>query len=304
MRQAKVEDAWRHIGDEGKYNSKLLSAEFCSLTGFLDEFKYETTSAITSICGKNGVGKTTLLKALYEALTVRNESHIERLGEYLVQFDVKKQEESFSGLYDSGLELEDVHYLDPTRDCSRIIEFLRTTTNTDELLEGLEANRKFEQEKFKKEIQWIIGKQYKEILFYEIEGAMDDDYDYVFPIFYVESSDGVKYSNLDMGMGELASLYIVWFFEYVERQSIVFLEEPENFISAYSQRNLMSYLASQSFGKKIWLTLSTHSEHILSMQSNENIRVLSQNSSGITKLIKPVHSEKYLSLLGAYSART
>ncbi|EKF6410550.1 hypothetical protein OZ282_003630, partial [Salmonella enterica] len=83
-----------------------------------------------------------------------------------------------------------------------------------------------------------------------------------------------------------------------ERNSIIFIEEPENFISANTQIYLMDRIAEQSNSSKHWIMLSTHSEHILSKISIENTKVLQKRLNDVTHLIEPKHREKYLTALG------
>lgn len=132
---------------------------------------------------------------------------------------------------------------------------------------------------------------------------MPHEYGFPFPYFEVTLPNGSSYTNSDMGMGELACLYVTWFiYHYIEPQSLLFVEEPENFISAYSQLRLMDLIAERSFSQKLWVILSTHSEHILSKVGIENIRILSQYClESRSAISNPKHVRKYLSALGLSS---
>lgn len=147
-----------------------------------------------------------------------------------------------------------------------------------------------------RKLKKIIGKQYKRIIFKEIADAIEPDY--IFPYFEVETMNGIIYSNTDMGMGEFSVLYILWFIHSCDRDSFVFIEEPENFISANTQEYLMDKIAEQCDKKNIWITLSTHSEHILSKIDIEHTKVLQKKPSEVTHLIEPKYREKYLAALG------
>ncbi|HFV9294740.1 TPA: AAA family ATPase, partial [Serratia fonticola] len=123
--------------------------------------------------------------------------------------------------------------------------------------------------------------------------------DYTFPFFELELYNGITYSNTDMGMGEFSVLYIIWFMYFCERNSILFIEEPENYISASTQRYLMDKIAEIADAKNIWITISTHSEHILSKINIENTKVLLKKiTTDVTQLVEPEHRERYLMALG------
>lgn len=303
MRLAAISDAWRDVLKVEKYPCRLLDIKVRGISGFKSEVELDFKSAITAICGKNGVGKTTLIKFLYSAFADGNVAAAHsKFSESNFTASIFKNnklctpEESAQGGFNA-------YYLEPSRECTKIIEYLRSTDNIEELLEGVDDNRSFSDVKFKPLIENLIGKSYASIAFYEIADAMPHEYNFPFPYFKVELPNGSSYTNTDMGMGELACLYVTWFiYHYIEPKSLLFIEEPENFISAYSQLRLMDLIADQSFSQKLWVILSTHSEHILSKVGIENIRILSQycmeNRSAISN---PKHVRKYLSALGLSS---
>ncbi|HBN8433576.1 TPA: ATP-dependent endonuclease [Pseudomonas aeruginosa] len=303
MRLAAISDAWRDVLKVEKYPCRLMDIKVLGVSGFKNEVQLDFKSAITAICGKNGVGKTTLIKFLYSAFIDGNATaaHSKFTESNFTATIFKNNklctpEEISLGGFNS-------YYLEPSRECTRIIEYLRSTDNVEELLEGVDYNQSFSEEKLKPIIENLIGKSYDSIIFYEISDAMPHEYNFPFPYFKVVLPNGSSYTNVDMGMGEFACLYVTWFiYHYIEPRSLLFIEEPENFISAYSQLRLMDLIADQSFSQKLWVILSTHSEHILSKVGIENIRILSQycmeNRSAISN---PKHVRKYLSALGLSS---
>jgi hypothetical protein len=300
MRAAAVVDAWRNVQKLGKYPSRLIAFKANNIEGFKAEVELSFSSAVTAVCGKNGVGKTTLIKFLYSAFN----------GETISDKHVKFESSSFEAKWlISGNEIITIdkapdglvaYYLEPSRDCTKIVEYLKSTSNVEELLEGVEKNNSFNDPAIKKSIEHLIGKSYKSLAFYEVADAMPHELGYSFPYFEVVLNNGSTYSNVDMGMGEFSCLYVVWFLsKFIESRSFLFIEEPENFISAYSQTRLMDFIAAQSFSQKIWVMLSTHSEHILSKVGIENVRVISQFcTDGRSGLSNPKHVKKYLSALG------
>lgn len=306
MRAAAVSDAWRNVQKLDKYPNRLLSFRAMDVAGFKSEVELSFNSAVTAVCGKNGVGKTTLIKYIFSAFNdgmIGDKSARFQSAAFEAEWLVQGAKITTRDNIPNSLM---AFYLEPSRECTRIIEYLRGTSNSDELLEGLDANTSFNEQSTKKGIEGLIGKSYKSLNFYEVSDAMPHELGYPFPYFVVELHNGSIYSNIEMGMGEFACLYVVWFFsKFIESRSFLFIEEPENFISAYSQLKLMDFIATQSYSQKVWIMLSTHSEHILSKVGIENICVISQHlSEGRSALSNPKHIRKYLSALGLSKGAT
>ncbi|MEC6909203.1 AAA family ATPase [Photobacterium piscicola] len=294
MRDAAIKDGWRRIHQNENYPLKLTNVSLKNVAGFHDKFSMEFQSGLTAICGKNGVGKSTLLKVIYESLS--NEvTHPKITSKSSLVFSVEKNNKLIDEPILSSSEL---YYIDPSFECSRIIDFIANTRNFDEFLEGVESNGFLNKSKTLKSVSSCIGKPYKIIEVYEIENALDDEY--TFPYFCVELADGTKYNSLSMGMGEHLCMFLLWYIDWIESCSILLFEELENYLAAYSQRKLLDYLVYKLSEKKVWTILTTHSEHILSLVGLNNTRILYRN--GICSLaVKPESSDRYLKALGLVS---
>lgn len=297
MREHKINDIWRHINNIGDFETRIELISFNNIKGF-SEITIEPQGAITSICGKNGVGKTTLLKFIYNIL--QNEKNFlqeERFSNCKFEIKGMNKGSQLHLVNDKHYDgVDNVYYIDPAKECAKILSYLNNVDNFKELLEGIEESNILNNPKMKSLIERAIGRKYNYIYFSEIASALDNDY--IFPFFQVQTPNGIIYNNQSMGMGELSSLYIIWFMAYCDKNSIVFIEEPENYISAYTQQYLMDIIAYYVDHKKIWVFLSTHSEHILSKLELKNTKVLNKNNDDITYLISPNDSSKYLNELG------
>ncbi len=65
MRQAKFNDGWRKTQDLSNYNCQLRRVTINEVKGISDKFCLELNNGISVLCGKNGVGKSTILKSIY-----------------------------------------------------------------------------------------------------------------------------------------------------------------------------------------------------------------------------------------------
>jgi ABC-type multidrug transport system ATPase subunit len=70
-RKAKISDFWINVKQRKKYQFLLQSIQFPE-GDFTEEINIEINSGLTSLCGKNGAGKTSLLHSIYSTLTRKN----------------------------------------------------------------------------------------------------------------------------------------------------------------------------------------------------------------------------------------
>jgi hypothetical protein len=291
MKDAAFKDGWRRVNENKRYPLCLTKVRFRNVKGFNDAFSIDFQSGLTAVCGKNGVGKSTLLKVVYDTLTNKPSSS-KITDASLVQFDLLRNDISVAEV---SLDSNELYYLDPSFECSKIINFISTATNFEDFLEGVESNGILSKAKNLKSVSSCIGKPYKKIEIYEIENALDDEY--TFPYFKIELNDGTAYNSLNMGMGEHLCMYVLWYADWIEGNSILLLEELENCLAAYSQEKILDYLVYKLAEKKVWTILTTHSEHILNKVGLNNTRIIYRK--GFNSLaVKPDDSARYLKALG------
>lgn len=298
MRVSKASDAWRNIKNLSRYKNRVSRLTLRNVSGITTPLEIDFVSGMTVICGKNGAGKTTLLKSIVYAMNSGHllkgkHKHAQISAEIFINNSVITEEQKIS-LGDSLIK-----YIEPSIECSRINSFLSSTTNYEEMLEGVEPNPIFGNKKNLDNISQIVGKNYKKISIYEIEGAIDG---ISFPYVVVSCDGEIEYDNLSMGMGEFVCIYLYWYLNFIGKNKILLIEEFENFISAYSQVRLMDYLALVSSESGIWTILSSHSEHVINKLSLDNIRILYTRNHE-SKIVVPKHAGNYLQALGVTSEK-
>lgn len=296
MRAAEAAKSWRRVADVSRFNDRITLVELEGIEGISD-IRLEFNSAITALCGMNGVGKTTILKAIYCALTgtLGSDSRLEKVSAS-VQGMVRG--ENLNAPCKRDLGFSSVRYLDPAKEVLRVLDLLNTVQNVEDYIEENEKSDLLCKKEVLSSINDIVGKRYRSVFFYEVSDSEISEDDYVFPIFEVELDNGLTYRMQDMGMGEICILYIIWFFKTIDKGSIVFVEEIENYISAYSQKKLIDYMAFLASNSSVWVSISTHSEHVLSRIPLESTRVIYKDRAGNSSVVLPKHQERYLRALG------
>lgn len=290
MRQAKFNDGWRRTQELSNYNCQLRQVTINDAKGVSDKFCLELNNGISVLCGKNGVGKSTILKSIYSCIKKTSLSN-NRLDISDINILLMKNNSEAENI-DNAV----VNYLEPSVECNKIIRFLNDSDNINDFIEGIEPNGFLGKKENIAIIGNIIGRVYSKIEVYEVEGALADDY--TFPFIKVTLPDGVEYSCIEMGAGEYLCMYIFWFINWIDKNSILLIDEIENCISVYSQEYLMDYLAHVSSRRGIWILLSSHSETILSKVGIRNARLISNISNVGIDVVSPKHERKYFTALG------
>ncbi|MBM2978138.1 AAA family ATPase, partial [Escherichia coli] len=108
MRFAKFNDGWRRTQDLSHYNCQLRRVSISNIKGVADDFCLELNNGISVICGKNGVGKSTILRTIHSYFK-KNDSYRTRLNEASINVSLMK-----GGAVIENIEDIQVYYLEPS----------------------------------------------------------------------------------------------------------------------------------------------------------------------------------------------
>lgn len=296
MRSKKAEDYWRQIG---KDNAPLRINEiaFEGLKG-IGKGKFSFSSSINVICGKNGLGKSTLLKSVYLTLSGNPRSlypeTVSRLEGSNFQVKFVRDGRVSEIHYPSSVNTAEVIYLDPSELCQVSLDTLRRERNLEEVIEQFEFSKI--DDTSMREIRRILGREYQNIEVMEIEDL--GTYEIV-PFFRV-TLNTLSYDSRDMALGEYSILYLWWLlWKGIETPHIVLIEEPENFLTPQAQRYLTDYLAFIALKSKLWILMSTHSEHVIENVGLNSTSVVVENEVDGSVIVKnPLHKLDFLEHLG------
>ncbi|MDT0628074.1 AAA family ATPase [Alteromonas sp. W364] len=291
-RKARVSDNWRNVRDRKKYQYLIQSIQIAE-NDFTEEINIEINSGLTSLCGRNGAGKSSLLYSIYRALTRNDEPHSFRdISSKIKIFDQNSKKLSEYG--ESEVIFECCELIDPSYEAmvNKKAIIADTTFIEDYANEGVESDLL---DKYLGYIRKILSKEITSISVVEVEGKLEDSQ--ILPYIRI-NKNGQLYDNLCMGQGEHKVLYLIWRLAIAQKNSIILLEEPEAFLCSKSQEYLMDVIVCIAHEKKLHVILSTHSDLVMKNQSVSSCSIVKLNSRDKITLIKENSKSKYLSALG------
>lgn len=296
MRGARSQDYWRRAR-RGCSRNTLEQITFSNVIG-VGTGSLIFQSSINVLCGKNGLGKSTLLKGISATLNSNLKSSFRgtearvRSGRFKVS--VKDREGavkvySFSSIDNNA----PVTYIDTSEACQIYLNAINAEKDLENAISQVDFGPLGSKDQT--EIKRILGRDYTQIEYAELDDLIDDE---VVPYFRV-TRRGIVYESADMALGELSILYLCWVINREPKGTIFLLEEPENFLTPHAQRYVCDYLAFSCVSKGSWFLISTHSEHIVERVGLDNTQVLVEGDSSCPVVIKsPRHNYEYLQHLG------
>lgn len=299
MREAKASDHRRHAYAR-PYPLKLR------------EFQYENVPVLgqgvlhfqggpSLICGANGVGKSSILQAIYGTLTGSSrlsERAMRRLegGRFVALLEtpdgpVTKKAGIVAGkvVGDGTPQPCPVAFLDMGHEATQWLSLFETTTKMDELLAALAPAVSVAGEL--EEVRYLVGKEYVERLVYEIEEFGDP-----IPYFAVKTRIA-QYQSEDMGLGEMSLHALYWQFSKAPPNSIVLIEEPETFVSPRSQKAFVDLLCKYCETRGLCVILTSHSLGIVGRLPLESVSLLYHGAAG-SGVVAPPRQHQVNEVLG------
>jgi len=288
MRHARAEDYHRRIREKpDHWPVRINRVAFKGIPG-LGEGDIPLSSVLTVLCGPNGVGKTTLLRAIWASLDRDAAAGIittaRKLTAGTASVDIIQRGDAVTcttTFVDGEIEGECDHdieivHIDTSSEVVQQQEIFCKSENADDITNG--AGARALNSKELASLNYLTKRDYSSVNIYEVELFKK-----VVPFFEVTFGSD-RYDSRTMGGGELAAFYLWWALDRAEDCSIVLIEEPECYLSPGSQEAFRDYLASAMFNKKLCVVMTSHSSQIISPLPKESARYFRRDAAGI-KLI-------------------
>ncbi|WP_460107620.1 ATP-dependent nuclease [Pseudomonas sp. H1_F01] len=289
LKEAKINDYWKDLSRRN-YGISLNNLKFIEHEVF-DNLQIQLSGGINIFVGRNGVGKSNLVRLIYNCLIAEgsnraafdtpmiNKAKIELALEINKKTFIRTLEPIVAASIE-GPPLGATSFMfDP---CTLIPLFQQMLLEQSNILELLEQHgQNIASEEDLKTLNYLTGNEYTKVTVTNIEEEFSD-YP-AFPYFCVESA-GVTYNSSAMGMGELSLFYFWWLIGYIDRVEgckILIIEEPESFLPPASQDRLANLIAMTCAKQGTSLVLSTHSEHILRRMPTSRMHLVLRTEDGV-----------------------
>jgi len=262
----------------------------------INEYSLKNLNKINIILGKNGCGKSILLRRVEEGLSNQGELY----GK------TKSITPERGGLltYDSGIEQSlssNIRWLSDQRRNNLTPNFRQQSVAQYKKLETL-VLREFEQDQTKGKFDPYVIK-----INTLLDNIVIKRHETAFQIFHKESGDSLNPNSISSGESELISLGIeclIFTKELIEgKENILFLDEPDVHLHPDLQARLMHFLKDLIKENNFRILVATHSTAILGAfesYSDIHLAFMTFNQKELQfKLISEVH-KKILPVFGAH----
>ncbi|MHC6158380.1 ATP-dependent nuclease [Bradyrhizobium elkanii] len=285
MRLARAQDYYRRIREKPEHWPIRLDRISFKGVPSLGEGEIPLTSVLTVLCGPNGVGKTSLLRAMWAALdpkaaarktiTARKLSagtaSVDlRSGDTVHTCEVTFVDGEIKGGGEHGVE---IMHVDSSTEVLQQQEIFCGYDSAEDVINS-EGGRALNDKELGT-LNFLTKRDYRTVQVYELELA-----DAVLPFFEV-TFGADHYDSRTMGAGELAAFYLWWSLDRAAEGSIVLIEEPECYLSPGSQAAFRDYAASMAFLRKLCIVITSHSAQIIAPMGKESTRFFRRDAQGI-----------------------
>jgi predicted ATPase len=301
VRAARAQDFRRRLRE--RVGDWILRLERFSFAGIpsLGAGDIPFLSPLTIISGPNGVGKTTLLRAIWaatnpdDAMSTRTTAQKLPSGTATLSFLENNAPKTSHvvlapGSAEGGVQIGvEVLHLDSASEIAIQQDSLCSFTNIDDLINGVGS--KTLDGKALETINYIARRDYRDVKVYEVETG-----DHVTPFFEVAMGND-RYDSRTMGAGELAAFFLWWSIARASENALILIEEPECYLSPASQAAFCNFLIAAIVEKHLTVVATSHSPQIISGVSDENLVFVFRNTQGI-KIVDGAPPPALLEMIG------
>lgn len=292
MRLARLADYKRRVRDRAHEWPLQLRRFAIENVPSLGTTEVALNSPFVILSGPNGVGKTTVLRAMWAAADPKTAQPTPgaalklTAGTASLDYSWKEVGARSEVAFVGGRAVGGTAFPTPVIHLDASVEPLGFQKHfcefetVEDLLNGVGG--KEVEEKELKLINYICKRDYAKISVYEVENGES-----VTP-FFIVSAANETYDSRSMGSGELIALYTWWVVKQAEPQSLLLIEEPETFLSPACQESLAHYILKNTVEKQLVTVLTSHSAKIVDSVADEHRLFLYKEGVGARFAPTPV----------------
>jgi ABC-type cobalamin/Fe3+-siderophores transport system ATPase subunit len=301
MRKVEVARRWEKLRARKSHAASISAVHLKGLSGFIDG-SIPIKAPIYAFCGQNGSGKTLLLRSILGALkwseVAGRELPTERFVGATIELEVQTRTTSQKVVLDyssktapdiTPSELE-VVFLDGGQEIPRLQRYFQQSQELEEEIAAY-ASRALRSDEVNF-LSYVAQKQYDAITVYEI-----DDIDRVegFPLgtipYFELLEEKSPYDSRSASLGELSILYIYFKMTSAPTGSVVLIEEPETFLSEFSQSELIDMIASIALDRDLTVIMTTHSPRISRNLTDDESCYLLRSHQGVKVALREARTD-------------
>ncbi|MFA5856901.1 MAG: AAA family ATPase [Candidatus Pacearchaeota archaeon] len=231
-------------------------------------------SPVSILTGINGSGKSTIVNALKQVYSLQNNSY-----EFGILSEVKSYEIKIINNQEQYIHVNNKQIIKKEFVLPLIVDITFNSKLYSRYKNSSETEIKDNKESLKQFDSFILPPELlnymKELLYKDIssvERIIDED-DIENEYYVIKLTNGMIYDSYTMGSGEFYINQFLWKINEVSPNSIVIIEELENFVHCEAQKKILELLHKYSAKKNIQFILTTHSPTIID-HSDEPSRIL------------------------------
>lgn len=287
MRDARAADSLRRlVTQRASWKTKVqrIAVDEVPTVGTLE---LPVQSPLTVVAGPNGVGKTTLLRAVWAALDPDAAKEVvttaKRFSAGTATVDVTTSGTAESAevrfipdeLAVISRSSVIVTHVDSAARTKILQDALSQFESVDEIVNG-EGPRELDS-KALAEVSYVTKRAYRSVTLYEV------DLDGTVPFFEVSYGNDT-YDSRTMGGGEFAALYVWWAVRRSESDSVILIEEPEAYLSYGCQKALASFLVNVVVERRLVAIVTSHSSAFITSLPKDSLVFLTRGQGGVSLL--------------------
>lgn len=268
FRLATINDYWRDANNR-KFPTQIIKIKFENCPTLLN-LSINMDRGMLAICGANGIGKSSLVKMLFNSLRNKEENTGGRVAFELEHVTNENLEVT---LTHNGNELNirhdtlhdvDVCLFDPCTIAPVLQRFYQELQDISEILTA-HGSYKYDNSRLSR-LNYITNHIYKEVTCTDIEEDFLSFPLSKMPFFNVTNRHGIKYDSKSMGLGEFSLFYFDWLIQRAisDGCKFIILEEPESYLPPSIQVRLINVVAFLASQHSIQPIVCTHSDSIIS----------------------------------------